>query len=71
MSDMPHFPGWPTCERCGQQYGGSHYHCGNCDSTEVTSMYGHSHTGHWVGSKFVKTGLHFSCDPGACEAGAL
>jgi ribosomal protein S27AE len=32
----------PECDRCGERlYGGSHYHCGQCTSTDVTSMLGH------------------------------
>lgn len=63
----PMFPGWHICERCGQQYGGTHYHCGVCDSPEVTSMYGHYHSGHWVEGKWVKTEPHYRCDPKNCE----
>lgn len=30
------------CERCNAElYGGSHYHCGGCDSLETTGMLGH------------------------------
>lgn len=29
------------CERCGEWVRGSHYHCGTCDSSELTSMMGH------------------------------
>lgn len=36
------FDNLPVCERCGATLmGGSHYHCGQCDSLEVTSMLGH------------------------------
>jgi len=39
--DMRNFEHEP-CERCGtMQYGGSHYHCANCTSTDETSMLGH------------------------------
>jgi hypothetical protein len=31
-----------VCDRCGQRYGGSHYHCGSCDSPAVTGFLGHS-----------------------------
>jgi len=55
----------PTCERCGAIYAGSHYHCGACDSLDVTGMYGH-HTA-WC----KRTGKHeefHHCGPnGACD----
>jgi hypothetical protein len=54
------------CERCGEVlYGGSHYHCGGCDSTDVTSSYGHHSSGHFRDGKWVKTGFHH-CPPGPC-----
>ena len=67
------FPPKQKCERCGQTlFGGSHYHCGNCDSPEVTSMYGHHHSVHYRltsgGGKWVPVEAHFTCDPGACDA---
>ena len=51
-----------TCERCGiELYGGSHWHCGNCTSTDETSMYGHYYKD-FVNGKAV--GEHyFHCRP--------
>lgn len=71
--EFPHIPRlpFPKCERCEQTlFGGSHYHCGNCDSPEVTSMYGHHHSVHYSQPKgrWVRVEAHFACDVGACDA---
>lgn len=61
MSDVS-FQQWfaelPRCERCGIKPTGSHYHCGGCDSTDTTSMYGHHVGMHVVDGKIVKTEFH-------------
>lgn len=56
------------CDRCGQDYGGSHYHCANCESIETTSMLGHYHAMHVRSGKIVAVDGHFRCDEGACAA---
>lgn len=60
------FPSLGTCERCGAElYGGSHWHCGNCTSTDETSMYGHYRKdSEYVDGKYVSIGEHyFHCKP--------
>lgn len=42
---------------CDQDFGGSHYHCGNCG--QVSSMYGHSY-GEDADGKII-----WKCDPDA------
>lgn len=64
MTDL--FAHFPTCETCGQKFGGSHYHCGKCQGKDVTSMYGHSRRGHYIDNKWVESEFHFSCD-NECE----
>jgi ribosomal protein S27AE len=59
--DDTELPEWmrnkPVCERCGETlYGGSHYHCGRCDSKDVTSMMGHHY---WnIGSQSYEYRCH-------------
>jgi hypothetical protein len=62
---------YPDCERCGinLKYTGSHYHCGGCDSDDVTSMMGHHMSGHLINGKWVKTEFHHCrlTTTGECE----
>lgn len=50
----------PICERCNMnlKYTGSHYHCGACDSNDVTSMMGHHTSIHIVNGKITDVGFH-------------
>lgn len=59
MAELIEHP-YPDCERCGMnlRWAGSHYHCGGCDSKDVTSMYGHHSSGHYVSGKWVEVGFH-------------
>ena len=44
MSDDEYLAWWnsrPLCDICNDRITGSHYHCGNCKSPELTSQYGH------------------------------
>lgn len=51
------------CDRCGQTYGGSHYHCGGCDSLDVTGSYGH----HTTFCKRTRSNREFHhCGPDGC-----
>lgn len=34
-----------NCDYCDENYGGSHYHCGNCFDPKPTSMLGHYRNG--------------------------
>lgn len=58
MSVNPWFTELGDCERCGNPITGSHWHCGGCDSTDTTSMYGHHVGMHVVDGKIVKTEFH-------------
>lgn len=52
------------CDTCGELVSGSHYHCGGCDSTDTTGMYGH-HTEFCRVTKTRRTFHH--CAPASCE----
>lgn len=59
MAELIEHP-YPDCDRCGinLRWAGSHYHCGGCDSKDVTSMYGHFVGAHWVNGKAIKAEHH-------------
>lgn len=55
-----------TCDRCGEVwYGGSHWHCAQCDSPELTSYQGHltKHAGIEHGEFITLDDWVMSCSP--------
>ena len=61
-------PEGTACERCGAVVSGSHYHCGECDSPDLTGMWGHRVGHHYINGKWRTDprGLHH-CTPADCE----
>lgn len=50
------------CDICGQTFGGSHYHCAQCNDPKPTSMYGHYTHGVYFGGRWMPFALTETID---------